>query len=128
SFEYESWGYPSAPTGISPKVWRLATLAGRTYQEKDKEEVKTYARIESIEQLEASLEASKLGIDAARDPNVSISSANPNQYVSSGHGNWVERSRLHQSIWESSAKLSSRRSFIYAYVLQKNLELKFSGI
>jgi hypothetical protein len=127
-FEYESGGYPSSPTGVSPEVWRLATLAGRTYQKKDKEEVKTYARIESIEQLEALLEASKLGIDAARDANVSISSANPNQYVGAGGGNWAERKRLHQSISESSAKLSSRRSFIYSYVLQRNLELKFSGI
>ena len=127
-FEYESGGYPNSPTGISPEVWRLATLAGRTYQKKDKEEVKTYARIESIEQLEALLEASKLGIDAARDPNVSISSANPNQYVGSGGGNWAERNKLHKSISEASAKLSSRRSFIYSYVLQKNLELKFSGI
>jgi hypothetical protein len=127
-FEYESGGYPSSPTGVSPDVWRLAVLSGRTYKQKFEEEVKTYARLESIEQLEALLEASKLGIDAARDPNVSISSANPNQYVGSGSGNWAERNRLHQSIREESAKLSSRRSFIYSYVLQKNLELKFSGI
>ncbi|WP_349792732.1 hypothetical protein ABQY74_020385 [Xanthomonas sp. WHRI 7064] len=127
-FEYESGGYPSSPTGVSPEVWRLAVLSGRTYKQKFKEEVKTYARLESIEQLEALLEASKLGIDAARDPSVSISSANPNQYVGSGSGNWAERNRLHQSISEASAKLSSRRSFIYSYVLQKNLELKFSGI
>lgn len=127
-FEYECGGYPSSPTGVSPEVWRLADLAGRTYEKKDKEEVKTYARLESIEKLEAQLESSKLGIDAARDPNVSISSSNPHQFVGSGGGNWAERKRLHESISEASAKLGSRRSFIYSYVLQKNLELKFSGI
>jgi len=127
-FEYECGGYTSSPGGVSPEVWRLAMLAGRTYQKKSKDEVKTYARLESIESLEAQLDSLKLGIDAARDPSVSISSSNPNQYVGSGVGNWAERKRLQESISGASAALSSRRSFVYSYVLQKNLELKFSGI
>lgn len=127
-FEYETGGYPFTATGVTPEVWRLATIAGRTYQKKEKEEVKTYAKTESIEQIESLLESSKLGIDAARDPSVSLSSASPNQYVGTGVGNWAERNRLHTKITELSGQLSSRRSYIYSYVLQKNLELKFSGI
>jgi hypothetical protein len=127
-FEYEAGGYPSSATGVTPSVWRLAVVAGRTYQKKENEEIKTYAKIESIEQMESLLESSKLGIDAARDPSVSISSANPNQYVGTGSSNTFERNRLHTKIMELSGQLSSRRSFIYSYVLQKHLELKFSGI
>lgn len=127
-FAYETGGYPFQATGITPEVWRLAELAGRTYQKKDKDQVKTYAHTDSIEQMESSLESSKLGIDAARDPNVSLSSANPSQYIGTGGGNLLERNRLHSKVMELSGRLSSRRSFIYTYVLQKNLELKFSGI
>lgn len=127
-FEYEGGGYPSTATGVTPEVWRLATIAGRTYQKKEKEEIKTYAKVESIEQMESLLESSKLGIDAARDPAVSISSANPHQFVGTSGGNLLERNRLHSKIMELSGQLSSRRSFIYSYVLHRNLELKFSGI
>jgi len=127
-FEYETGGYPFTATGISLDVWRLATIAGRTYQKKEKDEVKTYAKTESIEQIESLLESSKMGIDAARDPNVSVSSANPSQFVGGHSSNWAERNRLHTRITDLSGQLSSRRSYIYSYVLQKNIELKFSGI
>lgn len=127
-FEYESGGYPSTATGIPPDVWRLAIIAGRTYEKKEKDAVKTYAKTESIGQIESLLESSRLGLEAARDPNFSISSANPSQYVHGGSGNWAERNRLHEKITSLSGQLSSRRSYIYAYVLKRNLELKFSGI
>lgn len=123
-FEYEAGGYPSAPTGVTAEVWRLAEAAGRTYQQSDDKGVLNwYVRTESIEQLEAQVEGAKLGLDAARD--VSVSSANPNQL---SWGNGLERLRLHGEMKEAVKKLGARRSFLYAYVVQKNLELKFSGI
>jgi hypothetical protein len=125
-FEYEAGGYPSTPDGVPPDVWALAKAAGRTYQKKnDKGVVNTYAIAESIEQLEAQIEMTKLGLDVARDPNVS--SANPNQYVNA-FGNSFERQRLHGELKETVKRLGARRSFLYAYVVQRNLELKFSGI
>lgn len=30
--EYEAQGYPTAPDGIPPDVWRLAVLAGRLWE------------------------------------------------------------------------------------------------
>jgi hypothetical protein len=91
-------------------------------------EVKSYATLESIEQLETQIDGAKLGIDAARDPDVSVSSANPHQYVGAGMGNTLERQRLHGELKEAVRKLGARRSFIYRYAVQRNLELKFSNI
>jgi hypothetical protein len=128
-FEYEAGGYPSTPTGIPPDVWQLAQAAGRTYQQQSKEgETKTYAFITSIEELEQQIETGRLGLDAARDRDVSVSSANPNQYVMAGTGNWYERQRIHNQILEASKRLSGRKTYIYQYVLRKNYEIKFSGI
>lgn len=127
AFEYEAGGYPSAPGGIKPDVWRIALLAGRKYEKEVKGEVKPYAYLESIEQLESQIEAAKLGLDAARDPNVSLSSANPHQHLMASN-NSGERFRLHGEMKESVKRLAARRSFIHAYALQKHLELRYSGI
>ncbi|MDP3444491.1 MAG: hypothetical protein Q8T08_16655 [Ignavibacteria bacterium] len=43
-------------------------------------------------------------------------------------GNSYERTTLRTSSTTAQQRLSSRRSFIHAYVLQRNHELKFSGI
>lgn len=128
AFEYEAGGYPTTPNGVPPEVWECAELAGRVKQRKDdKGLLKSVATLESIEQLEAQIEATKLGIDAARDSSVSVSSANPSQYVHAV-GNSMERMRLHGELKEAVSKLGSRRSFIYGYVVRKNLELKFSDV
>lgn len=127
-FEYEAGGYPSTPTGVSPEVFAVARVAGRVYQRKDKNGITNeYATLESIEQLETQVESAKLGLDAARDAGISVSSANPNQFVSTT-GNTFERQRLHGELKDAVRKLGSRRSFVYSYVVQKNIELKFSAI
>lgn len=125
-FEYEASGYPSSPDGVASEIWALAELANRISQKKDdKGEIRSYANLESIEQLEAQIEVAKLGLDAARDANVA--SANPNQYVST-IGNTFERQRLHGEIKEAVKRLGARRSCIHTYASRRNLELKFSGI
>lgn len=125
-FQYEAGGYPSTPGGVSPEIWALAKAADRLFQKKDKEgTVQEFATLESIEQLEAQVEIAKIGLDAARD--VNVTSANPNQYVRM-LGNGLERTRLHNELREAVKQLGARRSFLYSYVLQKHLELKFSAI
>lgn len=127
-FEYEAGGYPTTPGGVPPQIWKLAELAGRIYQLKDsKGNINNVAVLESIGQLESQIEAAKLGIDAARDPNVSISSANPNQWVNT-LGNTLERKRLHDELKDATKSLGARRSCIHGYAARRNLELKFSGI
>lgn len=126
-FEYEAGGYPSTPDGIPAEAWRLAKKAQRTYAQKDSktEQTKTYARVEAIEELEAQVAAAKLGLDAARDPNISY--ANPSQYVSTT-GNFSERKTLHYQLKAATKLLGARRTFLYSYVAQRHLELRFSGI
>jgi hypothetical protein len=127
-FEYEAGGYPSAPLGVSPEIWALAERANRIVQKIETSGfTREYVILDSIEQLEAKVESAKLGIDAARDASTSISSANPNQYVYPQTNMW-ERQRLHEELNESVRLLGARRSFVYAYISQKYLELKFSTI
>jgi hypothetical protein len=127
-FEYEAGGYPSTPTGVPQIAWRLALLAGRHYEQKDESGVKTYIYTESIAQLEEQIMAARTGIEAARDPDVSVSSANPNQFVSSPMGNTLERQNLQRQLAIATSRLAARKSFVYHYILRKHYELKFSGI
>lgn len=122
-FQYEAGGYPTTATGMPPETWRLAKLANRTYEHKAGEEVKEVAFIESIEQLEEQIQGAKLGIDAARDPN--ISSANPSDF---NFGNGVERKRLHDQMKQATKRLASRRTLLHDFISQRYLELKFSNI
>lgn len=127
--EYEAGSYPQTPTGIPPEAWQLANIALRTYQEKDSNgAIKEYAYTESIEQLEQTLQAAKLGLDAARDRDVSVSSANPTQFVMPPMGNFMERNRLQSEITRTAKRISNRRTFIYNYALRKYQELKYSSI
>jgi hypothetical protein len=130
-FHYEASGYPSTPTGVTPKVWSLLQMANRTYEENvpnSQGKTRTVAFLESIEHLEHELEACKLGLDAARDRDVSVSSANPEQFVMAPMGNWYERQGLHSRLLTASQRLASRRSLIYQYAARRHYELKFSGV
>lgn len=65
---------------------------------------------------------------AAKDPDVSVSSANPNQMVWNPIGNKYERDTIRTSAARAQRRLSSRRSFMYSYVVRRHYDLKFSGI
>jgi hypothetical protein len=129
-FLYEASGYPSTPDGVAPDVWKLVEMAGRTYQETDanSKAPRTVAYFESIEQLEELITAAKIGLEAAKDHDVSISSANPNQWIAAPVGNVMERQGLHTRISVSSQRLASRRALIYQYATRRHYELKFSGV
>lgn len=70
----------------------------------------------------------EMALNAARDPRVSVSSANPYQTVFSPAGNWQERKQIRENATIASKRLSGRRSFIYSYALRKRYELKYAGI
>jgi len=129
-FAYEAQGYPTNPEGVPPAIWSLLDRAGRTFQQKDPEskETKTVAYLESVELLEAQIASARISLEVCRDPDVSISSANPNQFVIAPIGNTLERNTLLQQISQASQRLSSRRGFIYNYVSARHYGLKFSGI
>jgi hypothetical protein len=129
-FAYEASGYPNSPEGVPFDVYKLAQLAGREYKQKDEKTgvENSYAYIQSVGELEASLAAYQAALNAAQDPAVSISSSNPHQYVYAPSGNAQQRISLLKEITANAGKLSSRRALIYNYVTEKYYELKFSQI
>ncbi|MGA2111731.1 MAG: hypothetical protein ABSG98_06220 [Anaerolineales bacterium] len=127
---YEASGYPAKPDGVPPEPWRLAQLAGRTYEWKDpsSSETKTVAFLDSVEQLQHEIDGAKLALQAAADHDVSISSANPNQFLFTPTGNFAERQGLLGRIATASQHLGSRRAFIHDYVSRRYYELRYSGL
>jgi hypothetical protein len=129
--QFEAGGYPVNANGsFSKEIFDLCRRAGRSYHEKNEktEKIAEYAYKHSIEELEEFSSSVELSIAAARDPDVSISSANPNQFISAPAGNRAERTAIRTSSNTARKRLASRRSFLHGYALQKNHELKFSGI
>jgi hypothetical protein len=128
--EYEASGYPSTPGGVVPDIYRLAVEAGRESQQKNEKtgQINNYIYTTSIEELEQELKSTEAALAAARDPDVSVSSANPNQTVWNPIGNRFERDTIRNSAARAQRRLSTRRSFIYSYVLRRHHELRFSGI
>ncbi|MFI5398336.1 MAG: hypothetical protein ACHQ9S_22595 [Candidatus Binatia bacterium] len=131
-FQFEAGGYPQEPDGIPPEAWRLLELAGRVFVYKDPKsgEESERAFAESLGQLEEQIVAGKIGLDAARDGDVSIASANPYQYVGVGQplGNTWERQSLHARIDAAAQHLANRRAFIYDYTTRRHYELKFARV
>jgi hypothetical protein len=129
-FQYEASGYPITASGVEPDIWALLQSTGRVYDYADFSIKKTRpaAFLESIEQLEQEVTSCKIGLAAAQDPNVSLSSANPGQYLLAPVGNRYERDTLQQRITTASHRLASRRAFIYGYASRRYYELKFSAV
>ena len=128
-FQYEASGYPSTPDGVAPEVWRIAKQAGRVSTTRDPVTKRNNEKVnmESIERLESVVESGKLALQAAQDREVSISSANPNQFVRSPPGNTKERTYIRMGITSSTEKLANSRALIYEYTSRRHYELKFSG-
>lgn len=128
--EYEARGYLSRPDGIPPEVWKLAVIAGRKqiYKDSETEETKEYAYIESIAELEHTINIAKASLEAEHDPDISISSANPYQPAPMPVSHRMQRYNIRTGATTATRQLSERRSFIYGYVLRRHYELKFSDI
>ncbi len=126
---FEAGGYPSFPNGVPLDVYQLAVQAGRESQEKNaKGEIEKSIYLTSIAELEQMAHTAEIEFEAARDPNVSISSANPSQYVMGVNNNFVERQAIRTRTSQAVRRLARRRAFIHDYALRKNSELRYSGI
>lgn len=129
-FGYESSGYPTSPEGIPSDIWELGLSSNRRYKERKKKkgEIKEYMYRESIENLEFKVNSFQIAMESARDPDISVSSANPRQMVWNPKGNVFERSSIRISALRASQRLAERRAFVYNYALDKYTELKYSKI
>jgi len=130
-FEYELSGYPYSPDGVPTDVWQLCVAAGRVYEEEQGEaeakKIVERANTDSIDRMEASVETAQLQLEFSRPQPVSVSSANPNQFVSAPVRNLQTENNAATGFRNAKAKLASRRSFIYSFVLAKHFELRVSS-
>jgi hypothetical protein len=127
--QFEVGGYPSTHKGITPEAWRSAKLAGRVFEQTDEDgNTKPLAHTQSISEFEQTINLTPTALQAARDADVSISSANPNQTVWTPSNNARERSVLILRHETAVRWLANSRKLIHRYVLLKHYELKFSGI
>ena len=127
-FTYESSGYPTTAAGITADAWRISALAGRRYFEKPGTEKKECAMIQLIAEIEETIEAEKLRLSVAIDPDISLSSANPNQFLLSGQGNVWERNRIVKDIVSCQQWLQKITGNLYQYILQIYNKLMYGNI
>jgi hypothetical protein len=82
----------------------------------------------TIGQYEAQLETDRIRLSSTSDPDVSISSANPNQMVFNPMGNFLERKGLDDSIRKTTQLIHVAKSNIFTYVLNVYHQLRFSSV
>ena len=110
-FQYEVAGYPLTADGFTAEGWRLAGVAGRHFEEKDKSGiVKQYGYAEGIEVLEQTASSTLGQMGATQEPN-----------------GWTRHS-ARVAANKAAARLAARRGFVHAYVLHTHYQLKFSGV
>lgn len=128
--QYEVSGYPTKADGIPPEIWKLGGLAGRHYEDKETitKKVVQLMYTDSIAALESQVQTSEASLNAAKDPDVSLTSANRMQLVQAPLGNVMERNNIRWGLNLASARLASRKNFIYQYATEKYYQLKFSGV
>lgn len=126
-FRIEASGYPIENGLVPNKYFQMGIKAGRATKYNDDGKVISI-RVDSISDLEFSISTAQLALESAKDPDVSISSANPNQYVSSFHSNRPERNEIRNTILSASNLLSKIRSTIHEYVLGEYIKLRYSEI
>ncbi|MDE6001672.1 MAG: hypothetical protein K2G96_05080 [Clostridia bacterium] len=132
-FTYESSGYPSEPSGLPRDSWRISEIAGRRYfdleTDKDGTSKKVeYAKTNSIAEMEETIAAQKLRLSSTIDPDISISSANPHQFVNVPHGNTLERSTAVSTIKEAQKWIQKISGCLYNYVLKIYYKLSYGNI
>jgi len=125
----ETSGYPTTIEGFTAEGWHYAKLSGRVEEKVDKDgKIQEKANRAPIEVLESNLELMKIRLSAAKDPDVSISSASPAQMVFPPPNNKQERDAIIINTIDTTRLLSSRRSLIYDYVSRVYYQLKYSAI
>ena len=132
-FKYELAGYPSTPQGVQPEIWRLCLKALRVRTENlnkesfEAEEIVERAELRSITSIEENAATLKLRLSYFQPQPISISSANPNQFISTPTRNVNLEAQIAANYRDEMARLAARRAFIYDFVLSKLFELRVSS-
>ena len=129
-FTYEASGYPSSPEGLDQETWRIAKIAGRIHKEKDikTSNVKEYAKIQLIGEMEETITDKRVQLSNSVDPNIAISSANPNQFILVPSGNSIERKNIVETIADLQKWIHIITGHLYNYILQIYNRLTYGNI
>lgn len=120
---YETVGYPRE--GFNDDC-EAAAIRSHRHADKSEDGKQTYWT-GSVAQLEATVDASRVQLSAAADPDVSISSANPSQFVMGPVNNSRERGGLRNSIGQTTATINAICGSVFEYVSAKYYELRFGS-
>jgi AbiTii len=123
----EVTGYPK-PLDASATV--AATRSNRIVRDRKPQpgdDPGPYYWTQTLGELTALIEAAKLHLSAAADPQISISSANPRQFVAPPTGNTTERWAVQTNIATQQSTLDRIIGSIYAYVAERFQELRFGA-
>lgn len=123
-FEYESGGYPMEKNGIKPEIWNLGLKANRISKNAEEKEVMSCY---SLAVIENRIHANQIALEQTQDRNISLSTANPNQFLYSPPTNAKERSSRVQNINSDTTLLAERKAFIYSNIKRIYFDLKFSN-
>ncbi|WP_187442173.1 AbiTii domain-containing protein [Sutcliffiella horikoshii] len=122
----EMKGFSRNETGkMTTAAWKSARKSNRIYYNKDLDGERAFT--ETVSVMEATIDALKMRMQAAQDPNVSVSSASTiNPTIPNGNG--YERGMAANEIRTYTGRIEKVKSSIYEYVFNLNFELKFSNI
>lgn len=117
-FQFETSGYPHLnEKTVTNEAWDISELAGRHYFVEKDGVKKEYMKSELIGELELENEANLSQLASTQDPNISISSSNPHQWVSPPIGNKVERNSLNKDIKSNNKLIIKVVGHLYDYML-----------
>lgn len=120
---YEIRGYPAGPldASASAAAWRSNRLSSS-----DANGVRYWTT--SLPRLQAEVEAGLMQLQAAGDPNVSLTSANPNQWLTMPTGNSAERSSVRNIVADRRELIGKIVGAVHSYVSTVELELRFGAV
>jgi hypothetical protein len=121
---HETGGYVVVDNNLPPDAWRAAVRSNRTFQAPDGS---WKAMTTPLGQLQSNIEAALAQLAAAVDQPVSLSSANPNQFVMAPAGNTSERANLRNYVGTQRELLDKVVGAVYQYVSDRYQELRFGA-
>ena len=130
-FSFESCGYPRGADGkYTTEAQRMAVLAHRDFRQYDHSAKKfvDYLSYALISDIESGIDTLQIKLAASTDPNISLTSANPNQYLHAPAGNSEERSRITSQIQQKTQILAQVKGALYNYILSIYNKLVYGNI
>lgn len=121
---HETGGYLSVNNELPPPAWNAAIRSNRTFQAADGS---WKALTPTLGQIQANIDASLAQLAAAVDRPVSLSSANPSQFVTAPGGNTVERANLRNFIGSQQELLDKVLGALHQYVSEQYQQLRFGA-